>query len=171
MEIFSTLGINGPLLIAQIVNFVIIAGVLTYFIYRPILNLIDARRESIRKSMEDVDRIQKQKTEMEEARRVEVRKIAEEGKKLLEQAKGDVAKEKDKMLVAARKEADDFVERGKRQLDAERTRMVSDVEKAASSLVIRLTQTILEREFTSADQDRLLKTLEKSISTPAHATK
>jgi F0F1-type ATP synthase membrane subunit b/b' len=63
------------------------------------------------------------------------------------------------------------VERGKRQLDAERTRMVSDVEKAASSLVIRLTQAILQREFTTGDQDRLLKTLEQSISTPAHATK
>jgi F-type H+-transporting ATPase subunit b len=171
MEIITTLGINGKLLLAQVVNFAIIAGVLTYFIYRPILRLIDARRESIRKSMEDVEKIERQKQEMEEVRKATLKKIEVEASKLLDQAKAGVSKEKDRLMEAAKKEADDVLRRGKQELEAERSRITSDFEKSASTLVVRLTEKLLEREFASADQERLLKTLETAISSPAHAKK
>ena len=54
MELLTKLGINWQLLLAQIVNFLIVLGVLGIFVYKPILNLLDARSERIRKSMDDV---------------------------------------------------------------------------------------------------------------------
>ena len=68
MDILVKLGINGSLLLAQIVNFAIVAGVLAYFVYRPLLRILDERRERIRKSMDDVVRIQHQVKELDELR-------------------------------------------------------------------------------------------------------
>ena len=53
MELLTKLGVDWKLLIAQIVNFTILVSVLTYFVYRPLLDLLDARRERIRKAVED----------------------------------------------------------------------------------------------------------------------
>ncbi|PIR50188.1 F0F1 ATP synthase subunit B, partial [Candidatus Peregrinibacteria bacterium CG10_big_fil_rev_8_21_14_0_10_54_7] len=68
MELLTKLGINWQLLLAQIVNFAIVVGVLSFFLYKPLLNLIDTRRERIRKAMEDAQRIENQAKEMEELR-------------------------------------------------------------------------------------------------------
>jgi F-type H+-transporting ATPase subunit b len=165
MAILSTLGINGSLLIAQIINFVIIAGVLTYFIYRPILNLIDARRASIQKSMEDVEKIAREKAEVDEWRKKEMQNIDRQMAKLLDEAKADVAATKEQMVTSAKKEADEVLVRGKQQLESERLRITADLEKTVASLVVKLTGKLLEQELKPADQDRLVASLEHSLST------
>ena len=75
MELLSKLGIDWKLLLAQVVNFGILLGVLTVFVYRPLLDLLDARRERIAKAMEDAGRIEGQKKEMEQIRITELQKI------------------------------------------------------------------------------------------------
>lgn len=46
-ELFSTFGINGKLLLMQSVNFGLLLLVLWKFVYRPVLTMIDERREKI----------------------------------------------------------------------------------------------------------------------------
>ncbi len=46
-QLTAAFGIDWKLLIAQGVNFAIVLGVLSYFLYRPALRVIDARREKI----------------------------------------------------------------------------------------------------------------------------
>ncbi len=171
MEIIQTLGIDVTLLLAQMLNFGILVAVLAFLVYKPLLKLIDDRRESIRKSMEDADKISRQREEMDQARRAEMTKIEKEAAKLLDQAKADVAAAKDEMIAQARKESDDVLARGKQQLQAETARVTADLEKAAASLVIKLTGKLLEKEFTAADQDRLIGSLESSLHTTHHAKK
>ena len=46
-ELFSTFGINGKLLLMQAINFGVLLLVLWKFVYRPVLAMIDERREKI----------------------------------------------------------------------------------------------------------------------------
>lgn len=163
MEIINTLGLDVTLLLAQMLNFGILVAVLAFLVYRPLLKLIDDRRETIRKSMEDADAISRQREDMEKARRAELLKIEKEAATMLDQAKKDVTAAKDQMMIQARKESDDVLTRGKQQLQAEGARITADFEKAAASLVVKLTGKLLEKEFSSADQDRLIGSLETSL--------
>jgi F-type H+-transporting ATPase subunit b len=54
-EILHAFGINGKLIIIQIVNFAILAGVLTYFLYTPVLKLLSEREAKIKKGVEDAE--------------------------------------------------------------------------------------------------------------------
>jgi F-type H+-transporting ATPase subunit b len=45
--LFSAFGVDWHLLIIQAVNFALLLAVLTYFLYRPILRIIDERREKV----------------------------------------------------------------------------------------------------------------------------
>ncbi len=46
-ELFSTFGINGSLLLTQLVNFAVLLTALTYFLYKPLMKTIDERRSKI----------------------------------------------------------------------------------------------------------------------------
>lgn len=163
MDILTKLGINWQLLIAQIVNFAIIAGVLTYFVYRPVLNLLDARRERIRKAMEDVERIENQKKDMEELRTKRLTEADQEAGTLLEEAKKQGEQTRDDIIAAAKREADEMIAKGRQLIAAERRQAYEEVHQNLAQLIIKLTEKILEREFTPADQKRLVTTLEKEL--------
>ncbi|MSR67861.1 hypothetical protein EXS65_03515 [Candidatus Peribacteria bacterium] len=171
MELLSALGVDLGVLLSQVLNYGILLAVLTFLLYRPVLNLLDARRESIRKAMEDSERIAKQAEEMEAMRKKQMVKIEADAAGLLEQAKKDVALVKEQMLAEAKKEADTQLARGKEELLAEKSRITGDLEKVAASLVVKLTSKLLEKEFSAADQDRLMSALESSVTHSPHAKK
>jgi F-type H+-transporting ATPase subunit b len=52
-DLLTSFGIDWRLLIMQIVNFGVLLAVLTYFLYRPILNVLDERRKKIEQGVKD----------------------------------------------------------------------------------------------------------------------
>lgn len=46
-ELFAAFGIDWKLLLVQAVNFGVLLSVLTYFLYKPILRIIDERKEKV----------------------------------------------------------------------------------------------------------------------------
>jgi F-type H+-transporting ATPase subunit b len=90
--LFATFGINGWLLLAQAINFGVLLGILWYFLYRPVLRIIDQRREKIAESV---------RTAQAAAQRLEEAK--EEGDKMV----GDAARESEGLVASARLRADE----------------------------------------------------------------
>jgi F-type H+-transporting ATPase subunit b len=163
MEIIKTLGISWQLLLAQIINFGIILFVLTKFVYKPVLKVIDERREATRKAMDDADKIENQKREMDEIRTEQLRKLDQESGDYLQRAKKQAEKIQTEMLEKAKAEVDTLLERGRKQLESERQEAVDSLQDTLGKVVIRMTEKILEREFGDADQKRLLTNLEKDL--------
>jgi F-type H+-transporting ATPase subunit b len=163
MELLTKLGVDWKLLLAQIVNFTIIVGVLSYFVYKPLLRLIDERRERIAKAMEDAKRIEQQKKELEEFRTKQLKKIDEEAGQLLAQAKAHAEKMKEEILAGAQKEAKHVLEKAQQQLTEERERVMRELQGTLASLTVRMTEKILEREFSDTDQKRFLASIEKEL--------
>ncbi|MBI5140378.1 MAG: ATP synthase F0 subunit B [Candidatus Vogelbacteria bacterium] len=93
------MGINGKLLLAQGINFFIVFIVLRVFVYRPLLQMMKARREKIEKGLLDAKEAEEKLLESEI---VKQRKI-EEGEKrasiIVEEA-GNIAKKHAKSILA-----------------------------------------------------------------------
>ena len=165
MELLTKLGVDWKLLIAQIVNFTILVGVLSYFVYRPLLDLLDARRERIRTAMENAKRVEEQTRELEQFRLDQLKKIDQEIGAMLERGKQHAEKIQEGILADAKREADGILAKARRQLEDERARAFHELQDSLASMIVRMTEKILEREFSSADQERLLAHLEKEIPT------
>jgi F-type H+-transporting ATPase subunit b len=84
----SALGINTGFLIAQIINFLLVTGLLTIALWRPVVNMLDSRAKKIEKSLEDA------------AAAANARMNAEtEADKILAQARTEAAQIRDKARV------------------------------------------------------------------------
>jgi F-type H+-transporting ATPase subunit b len=70
-QLIHVFGLDWKLLLIQVVNFLILLGVLSYFLYRPILNLMEKRQKEIeegvlaaREAEEDRARAREEHTEV-----------------------------------------------------------------------------------------------------------
>lgn len=91
-ELFAAFGIDWKLLLVQAVNFGVLLAVLTYFLYKPILRIIDERRE---KAAEGVRAAEEANRRLADAKR--------EGEKTV----GEAAREAEQLVAAARARAEE----------------------------------------------------------------
>ncbi|HEY4487394.1 MAG TPA: F0F1 ATP synthase subunit B [Candidatus Paceibacterota bacterium] len=90
-DLFSAFGVKWELLLIQAVNFGLLLTALTYFLYKPILKIIDERREKIAESVRVAEAAQRR---LEEAK--------EKGDKMV----GDAAKHAESLVASARMKAE-----------------------------------------------------------------
>ena len=114
-ELFSNLGINWKILAAQIVNFAVLLVLLRAFAYKPILKILDERRQKIAKDKENSEKIEKglqdislEKEKVLAVARTDSEKIINEAEKnaseIKETAKKDAKSESEKIRISAEKE-------------------------------------------------------------------
>lgn len=86
-ELFHQLGIDWKLLLSQGVNFMILLSVLTYFLWKPLIKIIEERRKKIELGLEVGEKAAKKLAEIDE---VKIRTLASaESRALLILKKGE----------------------------------------------------------------------------------
>lgn len=163
MELISALGIDWHVLTAQLINYGILFVALSVLLYKPVLKLLDDRRERIAKSMEDAKKIDQKLKEIEKERESMMKQLDQKSSALLSEAKKQADGAKAEMVAAAKNETESMLERGRKQLEDERRRMVSDLEKTVAKVGVELASRILQREFNPEDQKRIVSSLEKDL--------
>lgn len=163
MAILSSLGIEWQQLLAQAVNFAVIASVLTFFLYKPVLRLLDERRERVRKAMEQADRMEQQTKEFEKIRLEKLKAIDQEAAELSARMKQDVEQSRTQLLASAEREAQSIVSKATREMSDAQERLERDFQERAVSLITTLAAKVIRREFTPADQERIVSALEKDL--------
>lgn len=137
------MSIDGPTLVFQIVNFLVLLVLLSRLMFRPLLRHMRERRERM---TADLDAIE-QKAEAVEAARAEVARqeaqAARAEAEALEAARRAAEVEKARLLDSARAAADEERRRLTAQLDAERARAEEAVTQALAPLVARTLERLL----------------------------
>lgn len=137
------LGIEPTQLLAQIVNFTIIMIVLSRFLYKPILSMLEKRKKEIAdglaltaKMREEEEKFSVKKQKMMEETRREAQGILEEARKQAKEEEKDI-------LAAAHKEAALIVEKGRADVVQMRKDMEKDVQASAVMLAVAMTKKLL----------------------------
>lgn len=140
MEVLQKLGIDGWSVLLYVVNMGILLGVLTKLLYRPLLKMMDERRDTIRKNLEESELLKVKFLE-------ESTRQAKETKDLLMKMQSEVSATKAQAEVRAKEliaEADvrreQMLEEARRQVKETEDGLLKEVEKEIHK---RIEQTIL----------------------------
>ena len=107
-QLFGAFGINGKLLIAQLINFGVLFAGLSYLLYKPVMKTLDERRQKVAQGVLDADQ-----ASME---------LATAGQKA-----GTIVK-------SAETEADSIVSSARDAATAEKARIMKEAETRATAL-------------------------------------
>jgi F-type H+-transporting ATPase subunit b len=163
------LGLTLPSFIGQLINFLILLGLLTYFGYKPIRNMLDERSIRIKLSMEQAEATKSEYERAQVEAEKQISKARDEAQSILAQAAqaGTVLKEEARQ--EARKEAQAIVERARAQLERERDKIVDELRKDFVDTAILAAERVLSETVDRGKHRQLIeKTLEESSALRAH---
>lgn len=149
-EVFGQLGISGPLLLAQIVNFVIIMVLLRMFLYEPVLNMLEKRRERVEQGMREADQASRAAGEAEKERQAILDEARREAQEVRAQATRDAEKIAQEIRSRAEQESQEIRVRAQADAEAQTEAVLADARRRIADLAIAATEQILGREL----QDR-----------------
>ena len=152
----EALGINLPYFISQVINFGLIAILLTVLLYRPILSTLQQRKDRIARSMADVDAAR------EAAARAQLdydRHIAEaqhKAQEIIGQAAQTGEKVAAEIEAEARREAEAIRAKAHEEAAAEKARVLSEVQNQIADLSMAATERVLNRVVDQNAQRQLI---------------
>ncbi|MDD5044582.1 MAG: F0F1 ATP synthase subunit B [Candidatus Omnitrophica bacterium] len=155
MELLSMLSANE--LVAQTVSFLILFFILRAFFWKPILKLLDERKEKIASELKSIEEEKATAQEImadyeaklktiDDAAKAEIQEAVLEGQKIIEQAKSDARSESEKIIIEARAQAN-------RELAMTRQELKDEV----VDLVLDATEHLLEEKMSDREDRRIVK--------------
>lgn len=151
------LGLNIPVLVAQLVNFLILLAVLRIFVYPRIVGTLSQRSNKIKESLEQADKVRQQTYETEERIKAQLDGAREETQKILAQATQTGDKMKEEAKAEARKEAENIIARSREEIRLEREQAMSDLRKEVVDIAILAAEKVIEKNLDEPTQRRLVQ--------------
>lgn len=164
--LLKSFGIEGSLLLWQVINFAVLFGALSYFFYKPVKRLMNEREKKIRESLSEAEELRKKSETIEKefrakmtAQRVEIEEFHQkaliEQERLKKELKNKAVEEAERIITEARTLASE-----------EKNALLKSVEDEIKEIALALAGKILEREIDEKNQKRMideaLKSLKKS---------
>jgi len=153
-SIAQEFGVDWPMLIAQAVNFVLVAFVIYRFGFKGILSTIQEREKQISDSLKHAEKIKLELEETERKQKETLQEASLEAKKTVtgaqEQAKSYIEGQKED----ARKQAEEIMAKAKESTALERERVLNEAKDEISSLVVLTTGKVLQKELNDEEKSR-----------------
>ena len=143
----ADLGVNLWLLIAYLVNFIILLGILRLFAYKPLLRVLDQRAERIRESLAAADRAREEAATSQAAIQEQLNEARREGQRLLDQAREASDRYREEEMARARQEAKAFVARARSDIQRERDAAIEEVRSNFGDLAITAAEQVIRHSL------------------------
>jgi F-type H+-transporting ATPase subunit b len=162
---FADIGINLPLLVAFIINFVILFALLGIFLYKPVTKMLDERSKRIKESMEQAEATKGEYARAEEDVKKLISKAREDGQALVSQATQIGEKLKEEAREGAREEAQAIIDRSRAELEEERDRIIDDLRREFVDISISAAEKVINETLDKKRHRRLIEeALEESAT-------
>ena len=156
MDILNNLGINPIFLLAQILNFVVLALLLRALLYRPITKMLDERRAKIEKGLEDARAAETARANAEAERQSVLDAARAEAQKLRAEANQQAEQAAAKIRADAQAEAVKIKADALGGLSAERDKMLSELRGQIAALAIAASSKLIGESLDRQRQESLI---------------
>ena len=160
----KTFGFNAPHFIAQCISFAIVAFLLHRFAYKPILQVLEERRQKIADSLANADKIKIELASAQAKAQEILTQAGAQGNKMIEEARASAAKVLEVESQKAIATANDIIAKAKQASEAELVRMKAELRKEVGRLVVATSAKVTGGILTAEQQGRLAEDTNKQLA-------
>jgi F-type H+-transporting ATPase subunit b len=157
-------GINWPLFLSQAISFCIVAFLLHRFAYKPILRVLEERRQQIAEGLANAARIKEELARTEAARREVLDEANRRSGELIEEARAAAARLLEQESQKAIATAEQIIAKAREATVAEHARMLAELRREVGRLVVETTGRVTGKVLTAEDQRRLLEETNRELA-------
>lgn len=165
MEGILELGINPPVLLAQVVNVFILLVLLYLVAYKPVMRMLDERSRRVKEGMEQAESIKEQAARAEEEVKKQLKAASQEGQEKIARAVKIGEEAKQKAQQEAREEAGALIARARSEIQKERDEAIDEVRREAADLTILAAEKVINRSLDRKAHRQLIDRVLKESET------
>jgi F-type H+-transporting ATPase subunit b len=164
-QIARTFGVDWPNLIAQIISFCLVSFILYRFAYRPVLEMLQVRRQQISQGIANAEQVKAELARTEAQRREVILQANAEATRLIEEARKAAAILQEKESQKAVAEAEQIIARAREAAARDQARMLVELRREVGRLAVQMSAKITGKILTPEDQRRLFEETARQMST------
>ena len=151
------LGINPYLLVAQLINFGLIAFLLGSLLYRPVLNALRNRTARIQESIENAEQVKQQLARAQQDYEAQLSRARQEAAQIIAQANERAQVQAREVLASAQSDAERIRTEAQQQAQQEREQLLRGLQGQLATLVTQTASSVIGEELRAGGHDRLIQ--------------
>jgi len=156
-EVAETLGLDLSTFIWHLVNFIVLIALLTYFLYRPIVTMLDERSRRIEESLAAAERAQADVARADREREELLASTRREIQDMMAQAQQVADRIQSEARNTAQQEAQRIIERAQQEAMAERDQAMAELRREVASLAVQAAERIINQRLDGPAQQQLIE--------------
>jgi F-type H+-transporting ATPase subunit b len=160
----ETFGFQKQLFLSQVISFGIVAFALHRFAYKPILKVLEERRQKIAESLANAEQIKKELANAQAKAQEILGQASAQGNKMIEEARQSAAKVLEQESQKAVATANDIITKARQASEAELARMKMELRKEVGRLVVATSAKVTGNILTAEQQNRLAEDTAKQLA-------
>jgi F-type H+-transporting ATPase subunit b len=163
-QIAETFGVDWQHLIAQIISFSIVCFILNRFAYRPVLAILEKRRQQIAEGLSNAEKIKAEVARTEVQRQEKMAEVNTQATKMIEEARAAAKRVQEIETQKAIAAAEQIVAKAREAAQRDHDRMLAELKRELGRLVVQTTATVTGKILTPEDQQRLAEEAAKQLA-------
>lgn len=160
-------GVSWPTLIAQMVNFCVVAAALYFFAVKPVAKTLNERQQKIADGLQYAEEMKAQLAEAERERAEKAKKAAQDAQHILSEAREQSKEMIEQKTQEAAAQAEAIIRKASEATELERQKMLSDVRQEVARLVVATSAKVLAKELSDADKESYADSAAKELASSA----
>ncbi|RME83894.1 MAG: ATP synthase F0 subunit B [Caldilineae bacterium] len=153
----SQLGVNGPFLLAQIINFVILYLILNRFVFPPLRRMLDERKRRIAEGLAAADVARKEAEEERARLMAQIEAERADAQRRISEASAQAERIRADILAEAQREAEAIKTRAVEEAEAEKQRILAEAHKQIAELALLATERVVRQSLDESAQHKLIE--------------
>jgi len=149
--------LDPGLYIWTILVFLILLGLLGRFAWKPLLEALENRQESIRRSLDDAAKAKQELDRLQVESQQILAAVRAEAETIIARTREDANRLRDDMRQKAQQEAANIVKNAQRQIEFETARALQQIRHEAVDLSVAIASKLLQRNVSKEDNERLIE--------------
>lgn len=134
--ILTTFGVDWRLLLINAVNFGLLLAALTYFLYKPVMRVLEERRHKIAKGVEDAQAAEARLKEIEESRGARLAQAGQAADEIIASARASGSEKAKEIVASAQTNAERTLQDASAQAAEMKRRAVSESKEEVARLIV-----------------------------------
>jgi len=163
-QIARTFGVDWPHLIAQMISFCIVCFLLYRFAYKPVLQMLEDRRQLIAQGLANAEKIKAELARTEVQRQEVMAQANVRATEFINEARAaadGLLKQETRKAIAA---AEEIVVKAQQAAAQDHARMLTELKQEVGRLVVQTTTAVIGKILTPEDQRRLAEETAKQLT-------
>ena len=148
--------VDPGLFIWTIVTFLVLLTLLAKFAWRPLLQSLAAREETIRKSLADAEKARAELERLNQQSEQIIRQARVDAESIVVASRADAERLRNELREKARSEADGILKNAERQIQLETARALQQIRQEAADISVDIASKLLRRNISKQDNENLI---------------